>query len=43
MFIMESQDKVVVNALADHLWGAFKFRNQQLTQSAVKTVKRRRV
>ena len=46
MFIMESQDKVVVNALADYLWGAFKLRNQQLTQAlqnTVKSVKRRKV
>ncbi len=41
MLIMESQDKVVVNALADNLWGAFQLRTQQLTQSAVTTVKRR--
>jgi hypothetical protein len=46
MFIMESQDKVVVNALADYLWVAFKLRSQQLTQAlqnTVKSVKRRRV
>jgi hypothetical protein len=46
MFIMESQDKVVVSALADYLWVAFKLRNQQLTQAlqnTVKSVKRRKV